>query len=54
MKRALYRAGRLALDMDNLDAADEHLGKLAGLEYTYRDVAQLLDKVREKREAEAE
>jgi tetratricopeptide (TPR) repeat protein len=53
-KLALYRAGRLALDMNNLESADEHLGKLAGLDYTYLDVAQLLDQVREKREAEAE
>ena len=30
------------------------LGKLAGLDYSYLDVAKLLDKVREKREAEAE
>jgi tetratricopeptide (TPR) repeat protein len=52
-KVALYRAGRLALDLNNLDAADEHLGKLAGLDYTYEDVAELLDKVRQKREAEA-
>jgi tetratricopeptide (TPR) repeat protein len=53
-KLALYRAGRLALDMNNLEAAEEHLGKLAGLDYSYLDVAELLDKVREKREAEAE
>ncbi len=52
-KLALYRAGRLALDLSNLDTAEEHLGKLAGLDYTYLDVAELLDKVREKREAEA-
>ncbi len=52
LKLALYRAGRLALDMNDLDAADEHLGKLAGLDYTYQDVAELLDKVRQKREAE--
>jgi tetratricopeptide (TPR) repeat protein len=52
-KLALYRAGRLALDMNNLESAEEHLGKLAGLDYSYLDVAELLDKVREKREAEA-
>jgi tetratricopeptide (TPR) repeat protein len=44
-KRALYLAGRLALALKNVEAADKHLTALAALDFTYKDVSQLLDKV---------
>jgi tetratricopeptide (TPR) repeat protein len=53
-KRALYNAGSLALDMKDLDKADDHLTTLAGLDFTYRDVADLLDKIRQLREEQEE
>lgn len=45
-KRALYRAGVLAAGLKDLDAAQKHLSALAGLDYSYRDVAERLDKLR--------
>jgi len=57
-KLSLYRAGRLALSMAigvgsadkaernrHLDIAEKHLTALAGMEFGYRDVPDLLDKV---------
>ncbi|NCA11179.1 hypothetical protein EBR56_05120 [bacterium] len=44
-KRALYRAGVLAVGLDDKDAAQKYLGILAGLDFGYRDVAQRLDKL---------
>ncbi len=51
-KRALYRAGRLALGLKNLDRAEELLTELAGMDFGYHDVAELLDKIRRQREEE--
>ncbi|MCH7726775.1 MAG: tetratricopeptide repeat protein [Planctomycetes bacterium] len=51
-KRAFYRAGKLALGMKDLDAADKFLSELAGMDFGYRNVAELLDKIRELREDE--
>ncbi len=51
-KRALYRAGRLALGLKNLDRAEELLTELAGMDFSYHDVAELLDKIRRLREEE--
>ncbi len=57
-KVALYSAGRLALAMaindangnDKwLDSSEKHLNELAGLEFGYKDVPALLDKVSEMR-----
>ena len=48
-KKALYLAGRLALSLDELENADKHLKVLAGLEFTYKDVPALLDKLAKKR-----
>ncbi|MBN1908990.1 MAG: tetratricopeptide repeat protein [Pirellulales bacterium] len=48
-KDALYRSGRLALKTGDLDKADEHLTALAGMDFGYRDVAALLDKLNELR-----
>jgi len=53
-KRALYRAGYLAIGMKELDDAEEHLSTLAGLDFSYRDVAGLLDKIRKLREEQEE
>jgi tetratricopeptide (TPR) repeat protein len=49
-KRAHYLAGRLALGLGNLDAAEKHLGALAALDFTYKDVSKLLDKVAKLRQ----
>jgi tetratricopeptide (TPR) repeat protein len=44
-KRALYLAGRLALALNDVDAAQSHLSVLAGVDFGYRDVAVLLNKI---------
>jgi tetratricopeptide (TPR) repeat protein len=49
-KLALYRAGKLALGLRDLDKAEAHLTALAGLDFTYQDVPDLLDKIRKLRE----
>ena len=49
-KEALRLAGRLALHLRNLDAATQYLGTLAAMDYTYKDVAELLDKLARLRE----
>ena len=49
-KKSLYRAGKLAIALKDLDAADKHLSALAGLDFTYKDVSALLDKVAELRD----
>lgn len=46
----LYRAGGMALHMNDLDRAEKYLTQLAGLDFNYRDVSKLLDKVTELRE----
>ena len=48
-KKALYLAGKLALGLNDLENADKHLKVLAGLEFTYKDVPALLDKLAKKR-----
>jgi tetratricopeptide (TPR) repeat protein len=48
-KKALYRAGVLAMGLEDLNLAEKHLTALAGLEYGYRDVAERLDKIAEVR-----
>ncbi|MDZ4819779.1 MAG: tetratricopeptide repeat protein [Planctomycetota bacterium] len=44
-KKALYRAGVLAMGLDELETAERWLSELAGLEFGYRDVAERLDKI---------
>jgi len=44
-KLALYRAGVLATGLRELDLAERYLSILAGLDYSYRDTADRLDKV---------
>jgi tetratricopeptide (TPR) repeat protein len=49
-KKALYLLGRLTYALRDLDAAEKHLSALAALDFTYRDVPQLLDKIAKLRE----
>lgn len=48
-KKALYRAGKLAVVMRNVDLGEQYLTTLAGLDFGYKDVSALLDKVAEIR-----
>ena len=55
-KLALYRAGKLALYLaisepgkESLDPAEKHLTTLASLDYGYKDVPELLDKIAKMR-----
>jgi tetratricopeptide (TPR) repeat protein len=48
-KKALYSAGKLSLWLGDLEKADKHLKVLAGLDFTYKDVPALLDKLAKKR-----
>ncbi len=49
-KLALYWAGKLALFMKNFDVAEKYLTELAGLDFSYKDVGDLLDKLNQLRE----
>jgi len=49
-RRALYLAGRLALHLRDFPVAEKHLTALAALDFTYKDVSQLLDKLTKLRE----
>jgi len=50
-KESLYLAAKLALEeLRELDAAEKHLAALAGLDFAYKDVSELLDKVTRLRE----
>lgn len=49
-KQALYHAGRLAMAMHDLGSAERHLSALAGMDFNYRDVSQLLDKIDQMRQ----
>jgi Flp pilus assembly protein TadD len=51
-KLALYRAGKLALGLKDLERAEKHLTELAGIDYGYRDVAACLDKLNRLRNNE--
>ncbi|NLX99851.1 MAG: hypothetical protein GXY83_27455 [Rhodopirellula sp.] len=48
-KAALYLAGKLAVTMDNLDAASRYLTTLAEMDFAYKDVSDLLDEIDRKR-----
>lgn len=48
---ALYRAGVLATGMREYDRAERHLTELAGLDFSYRDVADRLDKINRLRDS---
>ncbi len=45
-KKALYRAGVLAMGLEDHEVAQKHLSTLAGIDFGYRDVAARLDKLR--------
>lgn len=49
-KRALYLAGRLATAQKDVEKAGKHLTVLASLDFTYKDVSALLDKIAKLRE----
>ncbi|HEY2760511.1 MAG TPA: hypothetical protein VGI75_07200 [Pirellulales bacterium] len=49
-KKALYRAGKLAIGLEKIEEAEGYLNRLAGLEYGYKDVSALLDKIAKERD----
>jgi tetratricopeptide (TPR) repeat protein len=50
-KLALYRAGVLAADLNDVPRAEKHLTNLAGIDFGYRDVAERLDKLASLRDS---
>jgi tetratricopeptide (TPR) repeat protein len=48
-KLALYRAGVLAYGLKDVDTAEKYLTELAGLDFSYKDVSEWLDKIAKKR-----
>ena len=46
-KEALYLAGKLALQIGDAEKANAYLGQLAGIDFGYKDVSDLLDKLNE-------
>lgn len=51
-KQALYRAGKLAIALKDVDKAEQHLTTLAELDFTYKDVPALLEKIAQLRDEE--
>jgi len=51
-KKSLYQLGRLLIFLKELDAAEQVLTHLAALDFTYRDVSELLDKLGRMREGD--
>jgi len=51
-KLALYRAGKLAMGLKDLQAAEKYLTELAELDFGYKDVAACLDKLSQMRHNE--
>ena len=49
-KVCLYLAGKLALFMKSYDSSEKYLTELAGMDFGYKDVADLLDKLNKFRE----
>jgi tetratricopeptide (TPR) repeat protein len=50
-KQAMYRAGVVAMDrIKDYEKAEKHLNALAGLDFTYKDVPERLDKLHKLRE----
>ncbi len=48
-KKALYLAGKLALGLKDLDSADRYFSTLAGMDFSYKDVSNMLDKIAQLR-----
>jgi tetratricopeptide (TPR) repeat protein len=46
---AMYRAGRLSLATKDLETAEKYLTEVASLDFGYKDVAALLDKIAQER-----
>jgi len=53
-KLSLYLAGRMALHLKDLDTSEKHLAQLAAMDFTYKDVSDLLDKISGLREGDEE
>jgi len=53
-KLALYLAGRMAMHLKDLDTAEKHLAQLAAMDFTYKDVSDLLDQIARLREGDEE
>ncbi len=49
-KKALHRAGTLAMRDEDFEKANRYISECADMDYSYRDIAQLLDKLKELRE----
>lgn len=49
-KEALYLAAKLALGLKDFDAAEAHAHALAAMDFGYKDLAALLDKIAESRQ----
>ncbi|HEV3341885.1 MAG TPA: hypothetical protein VG125_16075, partial [Pirellulales bacterium] len=50
-KQAMYRAGVVAMDrVKDYEKAEKHLNTLAGLDFSYKDVGERLDKLQKLRE----
>ena len=48
-KKALYLAARLAYGLNDYDKADDFASQLAAIDFSYKDIGELLDKIAEKR-----
>lgn len=49
-KEALYLAAKLGLEMKDFETAEQHATALAAMDFGYKDVAELLDKISSSRE----
>ncbi|MGW8256998.1 MAG: tetratricopeptide repeat protein, partial [Thermoguttaceae bacterium] len=52
-KEALRLAGKLALSLDDLDTAEKYISILAAMDFNYKDVPALLDKIAQLRKNQA-
>ncbi|MBO7723177.1 MAG: tetratricopeptide repeat protein, partial [Thermoguttaceae bacterium] len=48
IKRALYGAARLSAVLGDYKTAEQYATRLAGIDFSYKDIAQLLDKITER------
>ena len=53
-KKVLHLAAKLAFGLKNYDEAENHATALAALDFSYKDVSTLLDKIAEIREDDME
>ena len=53
-KKALHLAAKLAFGLKNYDVAENHATALAALDFSYKDISTLLDKIAEIREDDVE